>query len=239
MGLLPHDMPKLAWNMAGTQSAHQRRAAALSSAVGFVVGFVPWIVYWILVGNAPFIVAVLAGLGLAVAINAITRARRQPLMVLEAGTAVVFAVFVLMALILSDDFLERWLQPLGNAWRRRCRVALRRDGPAPARSASPGRGGPGSAGPTADVSRRRPPHPARLLADDRGSRRIDQARRHTCWPRRRPGRHDTTGHRPLRLLTAQVAGSPILSAFSAPASSWLPAGSSWWPPNCCRMAEST
>ena len=115
MGLLPHDMPKLAWNMAGTQSAHQRRAAALSSAVGFVVGFVPWIVYWILVGNAPFIVAVLAGLGLAVAINAITLARRQPLMVLEAGTAVVFAVFVLIALILSDDFLERWLQPLGNA----------------------------------------------------------------------------------------------------------------------------
>ena len=115
MGLLPHDMPKLAWNMAGTQSANQRRSAALSSAVGFVVGFVPWIVYWILVGNAPFIVAVLAGLGLAVAINAITLARRQPLMVLEAGTAVVFAVFVLMALILSDDFLERWLQPLGNA----------------------------------------------------------------------------------------------------------------------------
>ena len=79
MGLLPHDMPKLAWNMAGTQSANERRAAALSSAVGFVVGFVPWIVYWILVGNAPFIVAVLAGLGLAVAINAITLARRQPL----------------------------------------------------------------------------------------------------------------------------------------------------------------
>ena len=101
--------------MAGTQSSRQGAAAALSSAVGFVVGFVPWIVYWILVGNAPFIVAVLAGLGLAVAINAITLARRQPLMVLEAGTAVVFAVFVLMALILSDDFLERWLQPLGNA----------------------------------------------------------------------------------------------------------------------------
>jgi hypothetical protein len=36
-------------------------------------------------------------------------------MVLEAGTALVFAVFVLMALLLSEDFLERWLQPLGNA----------------------------------------------------------------------------------------------------------------------------
>jgi hypothetical protein len=60
--------------MAGAQSANQRRAAALSSAVGFVVRFVPWIVYWILVGNAPFLVAVLAGLGLSVAINAMAHA---------------------------------------------------------------------------------------------------------------------------------------------------------------------
>ena len=54
-------------------------------------------------------------LRLAVLINVITLPRHQPLMVLEAGTAVVFGVFVIMALTLSDDFLERWLQPLGNA----------------------------------------------------------------------------------------------------------------------------
>ena len=90
-------------------------AAAVSSVVAFVVGFVPWIVYWILVGNAPFLTAVLVGLGLAVVINIVTLLRHQPLMVLEAGTAVVFGVFVIMALTLSDDFLERWLQPLGNA----------------------------------------------------------------------------------------------------------------------------
>ena len=90
-------------------------AAAIGSVVAFVVGFVPWIVYWVLVGNAPFLTAVLVGLGLAVAINGITLVRHQPLMVLEAGTAVVFAIFVIMALTLSDDFLERWLQPLGNA----------------------------------------------------------------------------------------------------------------------------
>jgi Acyl-CoA thioester hydrolase/BAAT N-terminal region len=36
-------------------------------------------------------------------------------MVLEAGTALVFGVFVLLALVLPEDFLERWLQPLGNA----------------------------------------------------------------------------------------------------------------------------
>jgi len=101
--------------MAGTESVKQRAPAALSSAIAFVVGFVPWIVYWILVGNAPFLAAVLAGLALTVVINASSLLRRQPLMVLEAGTAVVFAVFVIIALTLSDDFLERWLQPLGNA----------------------------------------------------------------------------------------------------------------------------
>ena len=99
----------------GTQGQTHRVAAALWSAAAFVVGFAPWIVYWVLVGNAPFLTAVLAGLGLAVAINLITLTRRQPLMVLDAGTALVFGVFVIMALTLPDDFLERWLQPLGNA----------------------------------------------------------------------------------------------------------------------------
>ena len=31
------------------------------------------------------------------------------------GTALVYGVFVIMTLTLSDNFLERWLQPLGNA----------------------------------------------------------------------------------------------------------------------------
>jgi hypothetical protein len=101
--------------MAATESVKQRAPAALSSAVASIVGFVPWIVYRILVGNAPFLTAVLAGLALALVINISSLVRRQPLMVLEAGTAVVFAIFVIMALTLSDDFLERWLQPLGNA----------------------------------------------------------------------------------------------------------------------------
>src|SRR4030095_16419523 len=101
--------------MAATESVKQRAPAALSPAVAFIVGFVPWIVYWILVGNVPFLTAVLAGLALALVINISSLVRRQLLMVLAAGTAVVFAIFVIMALTLSDDFLERWLQPLGNA----------------------------------------------------------------------------------------------------------------------------
>ena len=40
-----------------------KAAGALATAVGFVVGFVPWIAYWILIGNVPFLTAVLvAGL---------------------------------------------------------------------------------------------------------------------------------------------------------------------------------
>jgi VIT1/CCC1 family predicted Fe2+/Mn2+ transporter len=89
--------------MAATESVKQRAPAALSSAVAFIGGFVPWIVYWILVGNAPFLTAVLAGLALAVVINVSSLVRRQPLMVLEAGTAVVFAVFVIMALTLPES----------------------------------------------------------------------------------------------------------------------------------------
>ena len=40
-------------------------------------------------------------------------------------------------------------------------------------------------------------------------------------------------------LLSLLLEAPTLSAFSPPASSSLPAGSSWWPPNCCRIAEST
>jgi dienelactone hydrolase len=93
---------------------HGRPAAALATAAGFVVGFVPWIAYWILIGNVPFVTAVLVALGLSVLINASAVLRHQPLMVLEAGSTAVFVVFVVLGLTLSDDALARWLQPLGN-----------------------------------------------------------------------------------------------------------------------------
>ncbi len=89
-------------------------ASALGSALAFVVGFLPWIVYWILVGNASFVVAVSVALALAVAVNIVALARRTPLMVLEVGSAVSFAVFLVLALTLPDTTLERWIQPLGN-----------------------------------------------------------------------------------------------------------------------------
>ena len=89
-------------------------AGALGTAAAFVVGFVPWIVYWILIGNTPFLTAVLVALALSLVVNLYAVVRRRPLMVLEVGTVAVFAVFVVLGLVLSDDTIERWIQPLGN-----------------------------------------------------------------------------------------------------------------------------
>lgn len=98
-----------------TSTAASGAGAALGSAVAFVVGFLPWIVYWILVGNASFVVAVSVALALAVVVNLVALVRRRPLMVLEVGSAISFAVFLVLALTLPDATLERWIQPLGNA----------------------------------------------------------------------------------------------------------------------------
>ncbi|WP_454175243.1 acyl-CoA thioester hydrolase/BAAT C-terminal domain-containing protein [Gordonia sputi] len=83
--------------------------------MGFLIGFSPWIIYWILVGNTSFRVAVIVALCLAVLAVAVQRLRRQPWHTLEAGAVLVFAMFTVLAFTVSDSFLERWLQPLGNA----------------------------------------------------------------------------------------------------------------------------
>jgi hypothetical protein len=83
--------------------------------MGFLVGFAPWVLYWILVGNASFRVAVLVALALSVTAVLIQRARRQPWHSLEVGTVMVFGLLAVLAFTVSDHFLERWLQPIGNA----------------------------------------------------------------------------------------------------------------------------
>ncbi|WP_018177489.1 acyl-CoA thioester hydrolase/BAAT C-terminal domain-containing protein [Jongsikchunia kroppenstedtii] len=83
--------------------------------MGFLVGFSPWILYWVLVGNASFRVAVLVALALSATAVLVQRARRQPWHSLEAGTVVVFGLLAILAFTVSDHFLERWLQPIGNA----------------------------------------------------------------------------------------------------------------------------
>lgn len=78
-------------------------------------GFAPWIVYWALVGNAPFAVAVLVALAVAAAVWVIARRTGQPGRTLETGSLATFVVLAILALTLSDSFLQRWMQPLGNA----------------------------------------------------------------------------------------------------------------------------
>ena len=82
--------------------------------MGIVVGFIPWIVYWILVGNIPFTTAVTVAFGIALLIQILQWARKQPAHSLDIGTLLVFAPLDVAAYALPGDVLERWLQPLSN-----------------------------------------------------------------------------------------------------------------------------
>ncbi|WP_375481504.1 hypothetical protein [uncultured Mycobacterium sp.] len=77
--------------------------------MGILFGFVPWVVYWVLVGNIPFIVAVLAALAIAVAALLIRRG------VLQIGAVATFLVLTVLTYALGQEFLERWILPLSNA----------------------------------------------------------------------------------------------------------------------------
>jgi hypothetical protein len=83
--------------------------------MAFVVGFLPWIVYWILVGNVPFPLAVLVAVAVSALSLLVGRLRHVPGKSLATGTLVVFVVLAVLAFVIPDDVLERWLQPLGNA----------------------------------------------------------------------------------------------------------------------------
>lgn len=83
--------------------------------MGIFFGFAPWIVYWILVGNVPFLTAVLIALGTAVATYAISRAGGKPGRTLQVGAVATFGVLTALTLVLSQDVMERWMQPLSNA----------------------------------------------------------------------------------------------------------------------------
>jgi len=83
--------------------------------VAILTGFAPWIVYWVLVGNVPFKVAVLAALAVAVVTFAVGRVKGKPGRTLELGTIGVFVVLTVLTFALSQDFMERWVQPLSSA----------------------------------------------------------------------------------------------------------------------------
>lgn len=78
------------------------------------MGFAPWIVYWVLVGNVPFVAAVLVALAVAVAALVVSRVSRSPGRTLEIGAVAVFLVLTVLTLAVSQAFMERWIQPLST-----------------------------------------------------------------------------------------------------------------------------
>ncbi|MCK0174187.1 MULTISPECIES: hypothetical protein [Mycobacteriaceae] len=82
--------------------------------MGIVIGFAPWIVYWILVGNVPFLAAVVVALAVAVAALAVGSARNAPGRTLEIGAVATFGALTVVTLLVDQAFMERWLQPLST-----------------------------------------------------------------------------------------------------------------------------
>ncbi|HTY26771.1 MAG TPA: hypothetical protein VMD51_01315 [Mycobacterium sp.] len=82
--------------------------------MGILIGFAPWIVYWVLVGNVPLETAVLVALAVAVAGLALGRTKKVPGFTFELGAVATFSVLTVLTFVLSQAFMERWMQPLSN-----------------------------------------------------------------------------------------------------------------------------
>lgn len=82
--------------------------------MGILIGFGPWIVYWVLVGNVPFETAVLVALAVAVAGLLLGRTRKMPGFTFEIGAVATFSVLTLLTFLVSQEFMEQWMQPLSN-----------------------------------------------------------------------------------------------------------------------------
>lgn len=83
--------------------------------MGILFGFAPWIIYWVLVGNVPFLTAVLVALAAAIATFVISRLSGSAGRTLEIGALATFIVLTILTLTLSQEFMERWMQPMSNA----------------------------------------------------------------------------------------------------------------------------
>ncbi|CAM3173824.1 hypothetical protein BST27_25065 [Mycobacterium intermedium] len=83
--------------------------------MGMLFGFAPWITYWVLVGNVPFLTAVSVALLMAVAVFAVGRATGKPGRSLEIAAVATFLILTLLTFGVSDAFMARWIQPIGNA----------------------------------------------------------------------------------------------------------------------------
>jgi hypothetical protein len=80
-----------------------------------IVGFLPWVAYWAMVGSVSFRLSVSIAFALSIALTVGSWLRGERPKVLEAGSAIVFALIMVLAFATDDRFLERWIQPLTNA----------------------------------------------------------------------------------------------------------------------------
>jgi hypothetical protein len=83
--------------------------------VGILFGFAPWMIYWVLVGNVPFVAAVLVALAIAVAALVIGRGKGAAGRTLEIGAIGTFLVLTALTLLLNQSLIEQWMLPLSNA----------------------------------------------------------------------------------------------------------------------------
>ncbi len=83
--------------------------------MGVPLGFAPWIVYWVLVGNAPFAVAALIALAIAVAALLIGLVKHAPGRTLDIGAVVTFGALAVLTVASGQPFSQRWVLPLSNA----------------------------------------------------------------------------------------------------------------------------
>ena len=79
--------------------------------MGILLGFAPWIVYWVLVGNVPFHTAVLVAFAIAVLSFVIGRVKGSAGRTLELGAIATFLVLTVLTFTVSDQFMQRWMQP--------------------------------------------------------------------------------------------------------------------------------
>lgn len=99
---------------AGAPAGGPRAAKHAHDPLGPVGDFLPWIIYWGMAGSVAFRTTLAVAAGVAVLLLVVRRLSGAPMRTLGVGSAAVFVVLLGLAFVVSDAFLERWLQPLAN-----------------------------------------------------------------------------------------------------------------------------
>lgn len=74
--------------------------------MGMLFGLAPWIVYWVLVGNVPFVAAVLVALALAAVSLGLGGVLRRRWQLFDFASVAVLLVLAVLAFTLSESILQ-------------------------------------------------------------------------------------------------------------------------------------